>query len=161
MIFIVQACQWQDQMSSNEFKILPNKDQMCNDVRVPRHFNNPSDVFFIVYTMKYLILDLIRSEDHKFIHLILRCDFLHSLKPETRDPSVVSKRIPSFIISIPRVKIDHCTIMDEDCLSVHIPTSWHHCARYCLGIIIPNISKMTASIHCYWFPCLNEQNRVI
>ena len=76
MIFIVQACQWQDQMSSNEFKILPNKDQMCNDVRVPRHFNNPSDISFIVYTMKYLILDLIRSEDHKFIHLI--CDVIFS-----------------------------------------------------------------------------------
>ena len=89
MIFIVQACQWQDQVSSFEFKILPNKDQMCNDVRVPRHFNNPSDVSFIVYTMKYLILDLIQNEDHKFIHLILRCDFLHSLKPKAKVELIV------------------------------------------------------------------------
>ena len=83
MIFIVLACQWQDQVSSIEFKILPNKDQMCNDVSesAKQHFNNPSDISFIVYTMKYLILDL---EDHKFIHLILQCDFLHSLKPEAR-----------------------------------------------------------------------------
>ena len=49
MIFIAQACQWQEQVSSIEFKILPNKDQMCNDVRVPRHFNNLSDISFIVY----------------------------------------------------------------------------------------------------------------
>ena len=152
MIFIAQACQWQEQVSSIEFKILPNKDQMCNDMRVQRHFNNPSDISFIVYTMKHLILDLIRNENHKFIHLISRCDFLHSLKPKTLaqagagDPSAVSNRVPSFIISIPRVKIDHCTIMDGDCLSVHIPIPWHHRARYCLGIIIQNISTMTASI---------------
>ena len=61
--------------------------------------------------------------------------------------SAVANRVPSFIISIPRVKIDHCTIMDEDCLSVHIPAPWHHWARYCLGIIIPNISTVPASIH--------------
>ena len=32
----------------------------------------------------------------------------------------------SFIISIPRVKIDHCTIMDGDCLSVHFQLRQHH-----------------------------------
>ena len=52
--------------------------------------------------------------------------------------------------------------MDGDCLSVHIPIPWHHRARYCLWIIIENISTMTASIQGFSdFPKYYEQAKVI
>ena len=61
--------------------------------------------------------------------------FLHSLSSACRKSAwcrVCVSKWPwiivywSFIISIPRVKIDHCTIMDGDCLSVHFQLRQHH-----------------------------------